>query len=413
MTQPPKLHEYVGAIHIHTTDSDGSKTHQEIIKIADRLHLDFLFFTDHMSLKHKELDGWHKRVLVVVGYEIHDPNNKNHYLAFGLDEVLPEGLEAPEYVREVKKRGELGIIAHPDEVREQKGVPPAYPWTAWEVRDYDGIEVWNHMSDWLEGIDQKNRYKRFFHPRSCLNTPAEATLKRWDEVAEHRRVIGIGSLDAHAAEYYLGPIRLTIFPYKVQLQTIRTHVLVETPLPYDDYGKARSKLMQSLSNAQIFIGNERWGNCRGFRFWAESKRQYALIGGAMRDHSSIVFKVTCPSEGTIRLIKSGEVVATAEGTEAEFPVCGPGPYRVEVLKGEKGWIYSNHIKILPSRGSSRNRTQGKSKPDNRQSQSKPQSQSSRNRRKQGGTKDGSNNSGRDSSRNRQSRNSGKGSSNKG
>ncbi len=360
MSKPPKLYEYVGAIHIHTTDSDGSKSHQDIIKIADRLHLDFLFFTDHMTLQHKNIEDWHKRVLVVVGYEIHDPNNKNHYLAFGIDEVLPEGLTAPEYVREVKKRGGLGIIAHPDEVREEKGVPPAFPWTAWEVKDYDGIEVWNHMSDWLEGINQQNKFQRFFHPRSSLNTPAEATLKRWDREAERRRVIGIGSLDAHAAEYYWGPLRLTIFPYKVQLQTIRTHVLVDKPLLYDDYESARKSIMKALSLAQIFIGNERWGNCRGFRFWAESKRQYALVGGAMRDHRSIIFKVKCPSEGTIRLIKSGEVIDVSEGDKAEFPVKGPGPYRVEVLKGEKGWIYSNHIKILPSRHSSRKKYSRKS-----------------------------------------------------
>jgi hypothetical protein len=358
MSNPPKLFEYVGAIHIHTTDSDGSKPHEDIIKIADRLHLDFLFFSDHMTLKHKSNEGWHKRVLVVVGYEIHDPSNKNHYLAFGIDEVLPDTLIPPEYVREVKKRGALGIIAHPDEVREQKGVPPAYPWTAWDVKDYDGIEVWNHMSDWLEGIDQKNRFKRFFHPRSSLNTPAEATLKRWDEEAERRRIIGIGSLDAHAAEYYWGPVRLTIFPYKVQLQTIRTHVLVENPLPYDDYEGARKELMTAISRAQVFIGNERWGNCRGFRFWAESKRQFALMGGAMRDHRSIVFKVSCPTEGTIRLIKSGEVVAVVEGAEAEFPVQGPGPYRVEVLKNGKGWIYSNHIKILPPREQPYRRSSG-------------------------------------------------------
>jgi len=349
MSKPPKLFEYVGAVHIHTTDSDGSKTHREIIQIADRLHLDFLFFTDHMTLEHKELEGWHERVLTLIGYEIHDSANKNHYLAFGLDEVLPGNLAAPEYVREVTKRGGIGIIAHPDEVREKKGVPPAFPWTAWQVRGYEGIEVWNHMSDWLEGIDKRNKLNYFFHPRSILNTPAEATLEHWDREAEHRRVVGVGSLDAHAAEYYWGPIRLTIFPYKVQLQTIRTHILVEEPLPNDDFQKARQILLGAFTRAQVFIGNNRWGNCRGFRFWAESKKQFALIGSAMREHPSIIFKVTCPSEGTIRLIRSGKVVATAEGTEAEFPVKGPGPYRIEVLKAEKGWIYSNHIKILPSR----------------------------------------------------------------
>ncbi len=357
MPKPPKVSEYVGAIHIHTKDSDGSKTHEEIIRIADKIHLDFLLFTDHMSLAHKKLEGWHNRVLVLVGYEIHDRKNLNHYLAFGLDEVLPEGLSAPEYVREVKRRRGLGIIAHPDEVRDIKGVPPAYPWTAWEVDDYDSIEVWNHMSSWLEGISKQNKLQYLFHPRSILGTPAKETLTKWDKEAEKRRVLGVGSLDAHAAEYHWGPIRLTIFPYKVQLQTIRTHVLTEEPLPYDDPQRAQAMLMKALARAQVFISNYRWGNSRGFRFWCESKRQWALIGGAMKHHPSIVFKVSCPEPGTIRLICRGEVVATAEGTYAEFPVKTDGAYRIEVLKGDKGWIYSNHIKILPSaRKNSRRRS---------------------------------------------------------
>ncbi|RKZ29888.1 histidinol-phosphatase [bacterium] len=386
MLKPPKLYEYVGAIHIHTKDSDGSKTHEEIIRIADKIHLDFLLFTDHMTLAHKGLENWHNKVLVLVGYEIHDPANINHYLAFGLDDVLHDGLEAPEYVREVKERGGFGIIAHPDEVRDREGIPPAFPWTAWEVNGYDGIEIWNHMSSWLEGVNKQNKLSYLFHPRSILGTPAPETLAKWDKVAEKRRVLGIGSLDAHAAEYHWGPIRLTIFPYKVQLQAIRTHVLLERPLPYSDFGTARSLLMNALSKAQVFISNYRWGNSRGFRFWCESKKQRAIVGGAVRFHPSIVFKVLSPEPGTIRFIKNGRVIATAEGTEAEFPVDGVGAYRVEILKGEKGWVYSNHIKILPAKYKSRKnggkdkRTESESKRTSQKRRGKKRTQKKRDNR---------------------------------
>ena len=348
MPKPPNLFEYVGAVHIHTKDSDGSKSHREIIRIADKYHLDFLLFTDHMTMAHKDCEGWYDRLLAIVGYEIQDPDNLNHYLAFGLDEVLPEELTAPEYVREVRDKNGIGIIAHPDEVRDIDEVP-AYPWTDWNVKVFDGIEIWNHMSAWLEGLEKNTRWRSLFHPRSILGTPSKETLKRWDKAAERRRVLGIGSLDAHAAPYRLGPIGLTLFPYKVQFQTIRTHVMFVAPLPKDDFDVAKRRFFGAFRNANIFISNFRWGNARGFRFWCESKNQVAIIGEAMRFHPSIVFKVECPEAGTIRLINKGNVVDSAEGCKAEFRVRGDGPYRVEVLKNEKGWIYSNHIKILPSR----------------------------------------------------------------
>ena len=349
MAKPPKLHEYVGAVHIHTRDSDGSKTHSEIIDIARKLHLDFLIFTDHMTMKHREIEGWHNHLLALVGYEIHDPEDKNHYLAFDVDRVVPEGLTAPEYVRKVRDQKGIGIIAHPDEIREKNDIP-AYPWTAWgEVKNFDGIEVWNHMSAWLEGMDKNHKLKAFLHPRSSLTAPSKQTLEHWDRAAMQRRVIGIGSLDAHAAEYYLGPIRLTIFPYKVQLQSIRTHVLTTRPLLTDDFPGSKKQFYRSVRNARLFISNYRWGNARDFRFWCESKRQYAFVGGAMRYHPSIVFKVSSPAPGTIRMVYRGKVVEEVKGSSAEFPVREDGPYRVEVLKDGVGWIYSNHIKILPSR----------------------------------------------------------------
>ncbi len=358
MPKPPNLFEYVGAVHIHTKDSDGSKTHREIIRIADRYHLDFLLFTDHMTMAHKDSEGWYGRLLVIVGYEIQDPDDLNHYLVFGLDEVLPAGLTASEYVREVRDRGGIGIIAHPDEVRDIEEVS-AYPWTSWDVDIFDGIEIWNQMSSWLEGLEKHSRLKSFLHPRSILGTPSPETLAHWDSAAEKRRVLGIGSLDAHGARYRIGPFRLTLFPYKVQFQAIRTHVLFESPLPTDDFAAAQKAFFRALKRAHVFISNQRWGNARGFRFWCESKKQVAIVGESMRFHPSIVFKVSSPEAGTIRLVYKGKVVSAVEGSEAQFPVRGAGSYRVEVLKGEKGWIYSNHIKILPGgrRGSRPKREQ--------------------------------------------------------
>jgi hypothetical protein len=221
----------VGVSHIHTTDSDGSKPISEIIEIGQKTGLDFLFFTDHMTLRslHLGLEGWHEKTFVLIGYEIHDQTNKNHYLVFNMNEVLSGELSPQEYVKEIKRQGGLGIIAHPDETRVLPQFPP-YPWTAWDVKEFDGIEIWNQMSEWMEEINKFNQLKMFVSPRKALKSPTPKILKIWDELNQERKVFGISGVDVHAHPYRVGPFKLIIFPYKVQFKSLRTHLLLDTSL---------------------------------------------------------------------------------------------------------------------------------------------------------------------------------------
>ena len=105
MTDPAHPYaEAVGAVHLHSVFSDGSLPIPEIAEIAEKKALDFLMFSDHHTLapNRQGLEGWHGSVLVLVGYEINDPDDRNHYLAFQLrDEV--EGRTPDAYVRQVRK----------------------------------------------------------------------------------------------------------------------------------------------------------------------------------------------------------------------------------------------------------------------------------------------------------------------
>jgi predicted metal-dependent phosphoesterase TrpH len=82
--------EYVGAIHIHSTYSDGSGTVDEIIKTAQEVDLDFIILTDHNTLRAKTdgKEGWHKDTFLLVGSEINDKKNLNHYLALGIEKTF-------------------------------------------------------------------------------------------------------------------------------------------------------------------------------------------------------------------------------------------------------------------------------------------------------------------------------------
>ena len=81
-------------LHLHSCFSDGSGTHQDISDAALATDLDGVIVTDHNILV-KDQEGYYakgdKKVLLLVGEEIHDQNRnpqKNHLLVFGVDQEL-------------------------------------------------------------------------------------------------------------------------------------------------------------------------------------------------------------------------------------------------------------------------------------------------------------------------------------
>jgi len=336
--------EIAGAIHIHSNFSDGTKTIPEIANLANEVGLDFIMVSDHMTLEplHQGLEGFYGRTAVLIGYEINDPDDKNHYLAFGLDEVNEPDLKAEAYVKQVKEKGGLGIIAHPDEVRFELTKYPCYPWNCWSIDGYDGIEIWNHMSQWMESLNRWNMLKQAFMPRRALKSPTARILKIWDEANQKRRVFGVGSIDVHAYPYKLGPVRITIFPYKVQFKAIRTHLFIPSDTPAD-FGQYKQSIYQSMRQCRAFISNYRWGDAKGFLFYCENTSGRAICGEQLTWEKETSIVATLPKYAQLRIIKDGSEVFMGQGKSFEIKALHPGLYRVEVYIRDKGWIFSNHI----------------------------------------------------------------------
>ena len=61
---------------------------------------------------------------------------------------------------------------------------PPYPWTEWDTDDFTGIEIWNHMSEWMEGLTEQNKFQYFIHPLRSIDRPPSETLAKWDEIAQ-------------------------------------------------------------------------------------------------------------------------------------------------------------------------------------------------------------------------------------
>lgn len=356
------MHEYVGAVHIHSVYSDGTGKIEDIAKAAYDSDLDFIMMTDHNTMKPKE-DGyekWLNNVMVIIGYEVNDMDNKNHYLTFGLDEVigtyqvLHNGelgckLSAEEYVKQIKEKGGVGFMAHPDEVRQHLPEHPSYPWIA-DTDDYHGIEIWNHMSEWVEGMDENNKLDRFLHPLKSIISPSAKTLKRWDDAAMRRHVTGIAGVDAHALKQnVLGFFEVEIFPYKVLFKSIRTHVLLPGPLSknnQNDFPVDKAYILNALKSGRCFASNYYHGNAKGFRFFAEYKGNSYISGDTVNSNGEkVILRTLVPKECRIKLIHNGNIINEKNGMDATWDVFEKGVYRIECWLNDKGWIFSNHIRI--------------------------------------------------------------------
>lgn len=342
-----KWYEYRGAAHVHSSYSDGTRPVPEIAKIAEDSGLDFILINDHMTLQGRKDEGWRGSVLVLVGYEANDAKDNNHYLVYGTDTVTPENATAAQYVAHTQQQGGVGFIAHPDEQRTVATGYRGYPWTDWSVTGFEGVEIWNQMSEWVEQLTPWNKFIKLLSPRKAIIAPRKKTLARWDKLNIQRKVIGLGGTDVHAFTYRFGPFRIRVFPYKVYFKTIRTHILLTEPLERDNVEEARKAVYGALRKGTMFFTNYRRGDATGFRCYAQSSAGIANMGEslAMQHNDEVEFIITLPRVADIRLLCDGVVVATYHGKELRHTVSVAGAYRAEAGYGIKGWIYGNHIRI--------------------------------------------------------------------
>jgi hypothetical protein len=347
------MFEYVGAVHIHSIFSDGSGEVKDIAQFANESGLDFFILTDHNTLRalKEGFEGWHLNTLALVGCEINDKENKNHYLAFGINETISTRLPAKEYVKKVNEMGGIGFLAHPHEKRNSMKEHPAYPWTEWDSNDFTGIEIWNHMSEWMEGLTEQNKYIYFVHPLRSIVGPPEETLKVWDELNLKRKVVGIGGVDAHAHKInILGFMEMEVFPYKVLFKSIRTHILCEEELIISseayEINKSKKNVYKALAAGRCFVSNFYYGDAKGFRFYAESDNETYQMGDTVPSSKKVKLIVNLPSSSDrIRLIYNSVITDEKSGMNVEFLASKKGVYRVEIYNSQNAWIFSNHIRI--------------------------------------------------------------------
>jgi len=316
--------------------------------------LDFVIVADHNVLTSGQ-DGWYGQVLLLVGQEVHDDEQKpqaNHYLAFDIVEDLTHLAHDPQALIEaVAAQGGLGFIAHPFERGAPEFGEAAIPWLAWEVQGYAGLAIWNYMSEFKGHLSNLNLAQAVFLvylPSVAIRGPYSDTLVRWDELLRERKVVAIGTTDAHAKTYRLGPLSRKVFSYEYLFRTIRTHILSPTAF-LGEVEHDKRVVYEALKKGHCFVAYDLLADTRGFRFKAKSGDVTVIMGQEIALQGAVSLEVHSPRRADIRLLRDGRIIARRWGRSLQWTTSEKGVYRVEAyrpfLLRKRGWVFTNPIYV--------------------------------------------------------------------
>ena len=348
---PPR---YSGAIHIHSTYSDGGGSVADIVRAGQKAGPDFLILTDHDTLQPRfdGHQGYHDGLLLLVGEEVN--TSAGHLLALGVGRDVDQdgALGLPALIDEISEAGGVSIAAHPTGRR---------PWTDWTVEKMDGLELLNANSDWRDdGVLELLRAVVFlpFLPdgvfNSLIDRPDEA-IRLWMHRARRQPVTVIGSLDAHERIRLWDERHLSFPTYERMFGLIRTYVITGMELT-GDAGVDEGILLDAIRRGSCYVVLEGYEPAPGFSFELITGPETRSMGSSVAFQDGGRLHVTAPSSGPvrIRLYRNEMPLIETEGHELFVEVPGPGVYHTEVyqlrgtiLRGERQrlWIISNAIRV--------------------------------------------------------------------
>ncbi len=382
----PRFYDYAGAMHIHSTYSDGAGTVEEIAAAANRAGLDFLVLCDHSTLQaHTDgKGGWRGKTLVLIGTEI--TTDAGHLLALGVpDSFVPAPHDAEAAQSAIQQSGGLGFVALPCDLKDH--------WRDFSrMQDGIGLEVFNlsaiaRTKINLPGLVEVWRRYKSRSPQRAFDLVAARPapeLRLWDHLTaapgpgrSARRVVGIASLDAHAVMKFAR--RSYPFPtYEETFRTLRTHLLTTEPLSHGESSRKEAAekdsvlVYSALGLGHCYMAYDHYADPTGFTFEAGpadpsvDQMPAALMGDALTLPSETAaqpaaFVLTAQAPRTrslVRLYQDGRLVAAARGGRLDYVVRTPGVYRIEVFLyrrrigslcfGAKPWIFSNPIYVQPA-----------------------------------------------------------------
>lgn len=317
---------------MHSTHSDGTGTVAQIARAAEKAGVDVVLLTDHDTLGAKRAgeEGWHGDALVLVGEEV-TPADRDHFLAFGIDEEIPRRLTGPEICAAVEAAGGFGFAAHPFSRGSRRFKRAAIPFD--DLDWVAGVELWSFLNDTGERLGSvRDLVRMVLAPQSIIGSPPPENLREWDRLCQTRKVVGIGGLDAHQFGVRVaGRVPLRMMSYRRSFLQLRTHVLVPEPLNRD-LDHDRALVYDALREGRCYIAVDALAPAKGFEFTA-------LQTGTVPICYSL--RARLPQRARVRIVRDGAVFHEADADSLDLEVDSPGVYRLEAELRGRTWILSN------------------------------------------------------------------------
>ena len=360
-----------GAIHVHTTVSDGAGTPDEVAAAAARAGLNFVVLTDHGDgTRAPTPPHYVDSVLLIDAVEI--STTGGHYIALGLGRA-PYRLagEPRDVIEDVTRLGGFGIAAHPDSPKSELA------WREWQA-PFEGLEWLNADSAWRD--ERRGAIARALvgywlrGPEviaSLLDRPT-TTMARWDALTRRRAVVGVAGHDAHAR---VGPrgdwepgdagYSLRLPSYEAAFRAFSLSVALATPLTRHDAEGDASAVLAAVRSGRVTTVIDAMAGPARLVFTAAHPGAETAMGGEVGPGvaASLTARLVPQAPGAeLHLLKDGVVVErSTSGTIALAHAANsrPAVYRVEGLwPGAPGtppvpWIVGNPIRVgfPPSRPS--------------------------------------------------------------
>jgi hypothetical protein len=336
--------ELTGCIHTHSEHSfDSSKPVRKIIQHAKKQELDYITINDHLNLDAKKEESVlsEKDLFVIVCMEVNDKQNNNHYLVFNSDEIL-RGKDAKEYVTYYAQSNAVCFAAHPIEKRVSSKFR-TYIWTDLTNDGFDGLEIWNYLSEWIGKMNPKlNGLFLVLFPSLFIRKPYRQILEWWDKMnREGKRKAGIGSIDAHSEKMEKFGFRFTFLTHRQLFKTIRTNVLLEENEPI-----TQQAILTAIKNGNSYIVNYKAGN--PYDFYAgisDAEGNSAIFGEDIKFVKGLKYYFKLPVIAKVTLFRDGKKISSQRDEKGFFEIKQKGNYRLEITRWGYGWIYSNNIYV--------------------------------------------------------------------
>ncbi len=333
-----------GALHVHTTRSDGRGTVEEVAAAAKAAGLHFVVLTDHNDFAPREpafVDG----VLLVPGVEI--STEHGHLLAFGMRRPL-EGvrrwMDGGEAVAAVEKAGGMSVLAHPVQERNPWRHPEAAPRA-------DGFELYSADTFFRDAL--RHPFSRLLpalgasfgqpvHGVMMLVEPQPRPMERLLELTREKPKVALCSHDAHGLPRYEDVFRT------MAMYLPPSEGGVPQALP-EDARAAAEQVVKGLASGRAVCAFRALGEPEGFALeGVDTERREAHVGDVLTIHlpphpeGSVRVDVwgagrLRPEGGSVELVEEGAV-------QVEAWVRAPGGF---FGTGWRPWIVPSPVRVLP------------------------------------------------------------------